>query len=101
MCKSQFTDSGLEVSLTAEERERILETEINTKCAKKGLRTLVYAYKDYQQFDWDFMRSHNNNFLTEKDRENIEKDFCFVAAFGLNDDLRDGVKDSVKKLAEG
>lgn len=62
---------------------------------------MVYAYKDYTQFDWDFMKSHNNNFLAETDREILEKDFCFVAAFGLRDELREGVSNSIKKLNEG
>lgn len=47
------------------------------------------------------MRSQNNNFLAESDREVLERDFCFVAAFGLKDELRDGVNNSIKKLNDG
>lgn len=28
----------------------------------------------------------------------VEKDFVFLAAFGLNDDLRDGVADAIMEL---
>jgi hypothetical protein len=51
----------------------------------------VYAYKDVDIFDWEFMKKNNNNFEKNKDREILERDFCFVGAFGLNDDLREGV----------
>lgn len=47
------------------------------------------------------MRKNNNNFEKSKDREILEKDFCFVAAFGLNDDLREGVPEAIKKLQDG
>ena len=100
-CRTQFNERGEEVELSLEERDRILESEIIGKCARKGLRTIVYGYKDVQAFDWDFMKKHNNHFLTERDREIIEKDFCFVAGFGLNDDLREGVVEAIKKLNDG
>jgi hypothetical protein len=51
--------------MSNEERDRILENEIIGKCAKKGLRTIVYGYKDVLSFDWEFMKKHNNNFVTE------------------------------------
>jgi magnesium-transporting ATPase (P-type) len=39
-----------------------------------------------------------NNFVVEKDREVVETDLTFVAAFGLDDKLREGVKQSIEKL---
>jgi P-type Ca2+ transporter type 2B len=47
---------------------------------------------------WEQLQAENNNFANESDRYIIERDLTFVAAFGLNDDLRDGVKDSIEKL---
>jgi Ca2+-transporting ATPase len=78
-----------------------LDQEIINKFCKSGLRSIVYAYKDIDVFDWEFMRKNNNNFEKSKDREILERDFCFVAAFGLNDDLREGVPEAVKKLTDG
>ena len=63
-----------------------------------GLRTIVYAYKDIDYYAWEDMKKNHNNFATEKDREVIEKEFCFVALFGLTDELRKGVKESIEKL---
>jgi P-type Ca2+ transporter type 2B len=36
--------------------------------------------------------------MVESERIMIEKDFVFLAAFGLNDDLREGVAESIKEL---
>lgn len=38
------------------------------------------------------MKRNNNNFERLKDGGVLEKDFCFVAAFGLHDELREGVR---------
>lgn len=80
---------------------RVLEMEIIGKCCKKGLKAIAYAYKDISYYDWDFVKKSHNNFTTEKDRLLLEKDFTFVAAFGLVDELRDGVHDAIIKLNEG
>lgn len=84
-----------------EERERVLESEIIGKCCKKGLKTIAYAYKDISYYDWDFIKKNHNNFLTEKDRLLLEKDFTLVAAFGLIDELREGVCEAINKLNDG
>lgn len=63
-----------------------------------GLRTLAYAYKDIKIGEWEELLEKNNGFESEKDRENIEKDLTFVITFALNDDLREGVPEAIKKL---
>ena len=84
-----------------EEQVRVLESEVIGKCCKKGLKTIAYAYKDISYYDWEFIKKKHNNYETERDRLSLEKDFTFVAAFGLTDDLRDGVKEAILKLNEG
>lgn len=39
--------------------------------------------------------------MREQDRFVLEQDLTFLAAFGLNDDLRDGVPEIVEKLYAG
>lgn len=78
-----------------------MEQEIINKCCKKGLKAIAYAYKDISYYDWDFLRKNHNNFLTEKDRHLLEKDFTFVAAFGLTDEIREGVQEAIQRLNEG
>jgi Ca2+-transporting ATPase len=84
--------------LDEDEKRRILNEEIIDSMAKHGLRTLAYAYKDMDSDGWEYLQAQNNNFAKEEDRYVIESDLVFVAAFGLNDDLREGVKESIEKL---
>ena len=98
MCTSQVSENGSEVAFDSAERKRVLDNEIINKFCKSGLKSIVYGYKDINLFDWEFLRKNNNNFNTLRDREILERDFCFVAAFGLNDDLREGVSEAIKKL---
>lgn len=69
--------------------------------AKQGLRTLAYAYKDLDSDEWERLQAANNNFENESDRYIVEQGLVFVAAFGLNDELRDGVKESIESLELG
>ena len=67
-------------------------------CKEKGLKSIVYGYKDLDADDWDFQKDQNNNFANEADRLLLERDFVFLGAFGLNDDLREGIKETIEKL---
>ena len=98
LCTSTLTEDGEVRTLGLGEGERILENEIIDSFAKKGLRTLVYAYKDIDSDLWETKQADYNNFANERDREIVETDLIFVAGFGLNDRLRDGVKQSIEKL---
>jgi Ca2+-transporting ATPase len=64
------------------------------------LRSIVYAYKDINADEWEFIKDTNNNFETEIDREALEKNLIFMAAFALNDELRQGVPDAIRLLYE-
>lgn len=60
-------------------------------------RTLLVAYVDYTDTDWQTIKTRNNNFVSETDRSIIENDLIIVAIFGLQDPLRPGVRDAVKQ----
>jgi magnesium-transporting ATPase (P-type) len=96
-CSKVLTSDGEQREIGEDERELILQENV-IPMAKKGLRTLLYAYKDMDSDHWEDLQAQNNNFVNESDRFIIEEDLTFVAAFGLNDDLRDGVKESIEKL---
>lgn len=98
-CTRILTQDGETRELNEEEKEQILEETIYG-FARRGLRTLLYAYRDIDSDYWEDLQAQNNNFANESDRYIIENDLTFVAAFGLNDDLRDGVKDSIEKLRQ-
>jgi len=65
------------------------------------LRTIAFAYRDYQNEEWEYLKDANNRFLKETDRHVLESELTFLVGFGLNDDLRDGVTDVIGKLFRG
>ena len=87
--------------MSIEEQNRVLEQEIINKMCKKGLKAIAYAYKDISYYDWDFIKKNHNFFTTENDRLLLEKDFTFVAGFGVLDELREGVAEAIAKLNAG
>lgn len=97
-CKSMLKMNGEVEQLTPLENSRILNDDIIGQYAKAGLRTLVYAYKDINSDEWEQLQAEHNNFEKESDRDIVEQDLVFVAGFGLNDDLRDGVPEAIKSL---
>jgi len=101
-CTKILNLDGDEEILRLDERERLLKEKIiEGFCKERALKSIVYAYKDIDADDWDFLKDQNKNFASKQDRLMIEKDFVFLAAFGLNDDLRDGVGDAIEKLRKG
>jgi magnesium-transporting ATPase (P-type) len=72
LCTRVLTSDGEVRELDEHERNRILETEIIDNFAKKGLKTLAYAYKDMDSDHWENLQAENNNFVNEKDREIVE-----------------------------
>ncbi len=89
LCTSKVDETGDNTFLGSEERRELLEEIIVRDMAKaEGLRTLVYAYKDMKKEDWEDLQAKQNNFVKEEDRIIIEKEMTFLAAFGLNDNLR-------------
>mmetsp|Transcript_9193 Transcript_9193/g.6951 ORF Transcript_9193/g.6951 Transcript_9193/m.6951 type:complete len:156 (-) Transcript_9193:960-1427(-) len=101
-CTKIMSLDGEEEILKLDDRERLLkERIIDQFCAQRGLKAIVYAYRDIDVDDWDFMKDQKQNFVDKKDRLLIEKDFVFLAAFGLSDELRPGVREAVSRLEQG
>jgi P-type E1-E2 ATPase len=50
---------------------------------------------------WEEIKEEFNNFESEVDRAHLETDLVFAAAFGLDDELRQGVYVAINKLYEG
>lgn len=100
-CNSQLDSQGNIVSLNEDQKERILNKEIIDNFAKNhGYRTFLYAYKDMNSEAWENLQAANNNFVDEESRYIIEEELTFVAGFGIEDLLRQGVNVSVMNLRE-
>jgi Ca2+ transporting ATPase len=99
LCTQILTPNGDAQELSPEDADEILNQQILLPFASvHGLRTLAYAYKDMDKQEWEELQAEHNNFAKEEDREIIESNLTFVAGFGINDDLRPGVANSIAQL---
>ena len=78
-----------------------LEAVISNQIAKLGEKPLTIAYKDINLNEFLEFREFNQNFETESGRAHLEINLCYIASFGIRDDLRDGCEEIMKKLYEG
>ncbi len=98
-CNQYFDSQGQSQYLGPEMRDVILNKEIIEEYASGfGYRTFAYSYKKINSDYWEKLQHEYNNFVDENDRFIVEEEMIFVAGFGIQDDLRPGVKDSVAKL---
>jgi Ca2+ transporting ATPase len=67
------------------------------KFAHEAYRTLLITYKDMSMDEYNQMKSDNNDFAKEADRQCLERNLVAVGIFGLQDPLRDGIAQSIAK----
>lgn len=51
--------------------------------AYKSFRTILVASTSYSKKEWSNMRSQNNQFESEEDRESVEAGLTLIGIFGL------------------
>jgi len=66
--------------------------------AKQAYRTILVTKKDMSWDDYNNLKSANNDFEKEADRECLENDLEVIGIFGLQDPLRDTIVDSIAQL---
>jgi magnesium-transporting ATPase (P-type) len=63
--------------------------------AKNAFRTILVTYRDMTMDEFTTLKNDNNNFKRPEDGDCLEKDLVAVGIFGLQDPLRDGIKESI------
>ena len=63
--------------------------------ADQAYRTLLVAYKDVTDEQWETQSKENNNFTELEDRQIVEQGLTMVGIFALEDPLRPGIRDAV------
>ena len=94
--KRQFKERiyGLDLS------KKKIEEEGEQKNSFYPYRCIAYAYKDINSDKWEEMQQQHNNFENHEDRQLINQDLILVVVFALEDQVRDEVSVSIKKLHE-
>ena len=54
-----------------------------TQFAKQALRTIMMAYRDFSEEEYEQIKAENNDFATESDREILEQDLTAVGIWGI------------------
>ena len=84
-----------EEELSDEKKQEIIHERVVKPMAAKTFRTLLVSYCDYDEAEWENIKSENNNFETMADKEIVEMGLTVAGIFALVDPLRDGIARSV------
>jgi magnesium-transporting ATPase (P-type) len=78
------------------EKENILDNIIKENFAKKCYRTILTAYRDVQEEEFNAFLASTKDLEEIDDKINIfAKDMTMIALYGLQDPLKDGVKEAI------
>lgn len=86
-------DSQIGDGITGQE---VINNTVNI-FAKQAYRTILMAYRDYSTDEYEDLKSSNNNFESEEDREVLEQGLTAVGIWGIQDPLRDGIIEAIIK----
>lgn len=67
-----------------------------TAFARKAYRTIMLAYREMSKDDFDQLMADNNDFQEETDKFVLEEDLTAVGLFGIEDPLREGIREAVE-----
>ena len=82
-CTSYFGADGNQLQLSQDKKDEIVNNIIRNSFGKKALRTLLIAYKDLTEDQYQTLKSQNNNFEHEEDKAILETDLTMLCIFGL------------------
>ena len=100
-CTRTFRLDGQRDQMSPDQINYIKSSILHDEFTTHGHRVIMFAYKDMEINEFKQLRAERNNFMTEDDREALESDLCFVAAFALQDDLRYKVERSITFAKRG
>ena len=99
---STYDESGEVISIDDEQQNAILTNIVDNEFASKALRCMAFAYRDYSIEEFEQLRTDNNNFATDSDRNDIFfRGLRLITIFALSDQLRPEVLTAVKYAKAG
>lgn len=100
-CSQTYDEFGL-TTLEETQQQVLANDVVGQKYCKNGLRCLAFAYKDYNLQTFEELRQSNNQFHTDKDREQVFfQGLTLVSIFAMKDTLRPEVKKAIKLAKAG
>ena len=100
-CNQTYDEFGL-TSLEEDQQQQLVHDIIGQKYCKNGLRCLAFAYRDYTIETFAQLREANNDFRTDRDREQVFfQGLTLISVFGMKDVIRPEVKKAIKLAKAG
>jgi len=100
-CSRTYHVDGKVIPMEDSQTNYILNDILIQKFTTASYRTLAFAYKDITVEDFESLKSQYNDFVTEEDRNVLEKDLTFIGLFALHDPIREKVNRSVLYAQKG
>lgn len=82
--------------VSSDEKKKDIQ-DLVEKYAKRALRTIALAYKDFESWPPEGVESTGSGKDAKVKYEDLAKDLVLLAIPGIEDPLREGVKDAVEK----
>ena len=82
-CTKIILEDGQAHELTQEKRDEILKTRVIKSFADKCLRTILVAYADYSEAEWENFKDQCGGFETDEQKEMVEQNLTVVSIFAL------------------
>lgn len=78
-----FDRNGQVVFIDEAKKTEIMKKIVSESFAVKAYRTLLIAYADYTEEEYQRLKSQNNGFEKEADREALEKNLTLIGIYAL------------------
>ena len=97
-CDKIILDDGEVHELTDDKKDAILNRDVIKVFADNCRRTILVAYRDFTEAEWEQFKEQHDGLQTLDQQENIETELTMVAIFALMDPLRDGIAKTVDTM---
>jgi len=100
LCSSTYDFSFQPKDLDEGEKSRITDDVVSNQMAQQGLKVLSYAYKAMDKETW-LSLIEGGDLESPELRAELEQELIYLATFGLEDPVRDGVLEAVQWIKYG
>eukprot|EP00347_Sterkiella_histriomuscorum_P005158 403357675 len=95
-CKYFFDQNGNKQELDQTQRDRVLG-EISERFEKNQFRSIMFASTDMAVEEYESLKSANNNFQTDLDKQVLESNLALVGIYALRAPLKEETVEAIRK----
>ena len=76
--------------------KELLDENVKT-FADNAYRTIITCFRTLEMAEFEALKEENGGFVEDKDKDVLEEGLCALCIFGIQDPLREGIVESIKK----